>query len=196
MADLERAQFQKIILLNNMANSLISFAHSKGAENLSDYVDLTCGAIPEGPFEQIIDPGAPQQFLELYTGIAEFRMAVAVTKLLEMDQNYMPAISEFFFRTGTECTDFKPQNVHEALQIIQAVILDGMPETETKRILKESPESIQWEKLTDTHEIYWNKAGTNVKVYYELQTSLIKGLLYGSGILYENSNNLIFTLSK
>ena len=55
-------------------------------------------------------------------------------------------------------------------------------------------EKIKWKKLTETHASFWEKAGSIVDLYYDLQSCIIQGLLSGSKITFSNNNNELFTL--
>lgn len=57
-------------------------------------------------------------------------------------------------------------------------------------------DSVQWEKLVDTHEDSWKKAGGEVSVYYKLQQYFVSGLLEKSGIKFENNGGKSFSLTK
>lgn len=189
-------QFWKIRMVNDMANDIGYFAMSQGYENLMDKIDMTCGAVPEGEYEQVIDQSAPHQFLELYMHIAESRFALAVTECLRMNQAYWPAIMNYCREKGTALHPEKIRTVEAAYEVINNCILDGMPCDETKKITIVEPNRIAWEKLIDTHESAWKKAGSDVDLYYQLQTCLIEGLLGDSGFKYTNEGNLRFSISK
>lgn len=189
-------QFWKIRMINDMANDIGYFAMSQGYENLMDKIDMTCGAIPEGDYEQVIDQDAAHQFLELYMHIAESRFAVAVTECLRMNQAYWPAIMNYCRDKGKALCPENLCTVEAAYEMINNFILDGMPCDETKKVTVAEPNRIVWEKVIDTHEDAWQKAGSDVNLYYQLQTCLIEGLLGDSGIKFTNEDNLKFSLSK
>ena len=71
-----------------------------------------------------------------------------------------------------------------------------MPEDETRKLTVVEPNKIIWEKVKDTHKEFWEKAGGNVEIYYQLQTLFIQGLLEGSGIVYTNKENAVFSLDS
>lgn len=189
-------QFNKIIFLNGIANHIAVYGVQCGYKTLMDEVDLNCGAVPEGEYNQVIDTEAPEQFLSLYTQIAENRFAFVVTALIKKDEAFKKILLEFLSRTGRELGVEGAVNVRTAYEVIQQIILDGMPGDETKKIILETEDRIEWEKLIDTHEDAWKKAGGEISVYYELQECFVRGLLEESGFNYEIKDGNIFSISK
>ena len=208
-------QFYKIRLLNDIANQIAYFGIQNGNEKLLDYIDMNCGGIPEGNFEQVIDLSSPHQFLAMYTQIAENRFAFAVTEILKMNPQYIEILKEFLTRTGRELnifgdsssptgstgseehtkspTDFSMDAI---FVLFQSFILDGMPCDGTKQILSSNENEIVWKKLVDTHESAWKKAGGNIDIYYELEKSFVSGLFEKVGITLSIENNEIFKLER
>ena len=194
--DRQILHFYKINMLNDMANDIGYFAQSQGYENLMDKIDMTCGAIPEGEYEQVIDQGAARQFLELYMNIAKNRFAVAVTECLRMNQAYWPAIMNYCREKGASLKQGKIRTAEAAYELIEASVLDGMPGDETKNVTVVEAGRIVWEKLKDTHESAWKKAGSDVNIYYQLQNCFIQGLLGDSEFKFTNEGNKEFSITK
>jgi len=188
--------FIRINFTSNMAYDIAAFGESQGMEKLTERLDLTCGAIPSGEYNMVIDPSAPKQFLELYTGIAEYRLAFAVTELLKLNPGYIKPLENYFHDKGKALKADNYPTVKAAFELINFCVLDGMPDIETKQITIDESDKLSWKKLMETHENYWNKAGSSVEVYYQLQNCFINGLLDGSNITFTNQDNQTFTLSK
>ncbi len=106
MPDSHETLFNKLQLLNSMATQIVLFGEQCGASGLMDYVDMNCGAIPEGPYTQVVDQTAPDQFLEMYRKIAENRFKLAVSTLLKADPAFMKPIEEYCARDGEDCRDW------------------------------------------------------------------------------------------
>lgn len=175
-------QFNKIKLLDQIATQIGLFGVNQGNETLMDYVDLNCGAIPEGEFETVIDLSAPHQFLQMYMQIAEKRFAFTCTELLKMNPGYMVALKDFLRRTGCELNSEKVETALQAFEKMDFYVLDGMPCDETKTIVEKSDEKITWKISMDTHKDAWLKAGGNPDVYYELMQDFVNGILATSGM--------------
>lgn len=196
MTDIYVQHFIKICILNDMATDIGYFLQSQGAENFMDAMDLTCGAIPSGNYGQIVDQTSPEQFLKLYMGIAEHRFAFSITEALKINPNFLPAIKNYCSDKGTSIKIEKLQTLESAYDVINAFVLDGMPSEETKKIVINENNKFVWEKIIDTHQTAWNKAGGNIDIYYELQNCFIQGLLSASNFTFKIEENRIFTLDS
>ena len=189
-------QFNKIKLVDAMAFQIASYGVQNGNDSLLDRIDLSCGAIPEGEFVQVIDLSAPHQFLTLYMQIAEKRFAMAVTELLNMNEGFYKPLEDFMEQVGRDMKIPAVSDMDQALNIYDSFVLDGMPCDETKDVLEKSSSKIIWTKLMDTHQDNWNKVGGDLGVYYQLLQDFIKGLFAESGIVLRIDNQLTFTLEK
>ena len=189
-------QFNKIKLVDAMAFQIASYGIQNGDDTLLDRIDLSCGAIPEGEFEQVIDLSAPHQFLTLYMQIAEKRFAMAVTELLNMNEGFYKSLEDYMEQVGRDMKIPAVSDMDQALNIYDSFVLDGMPCDETKEVLEKSSSKIIWTKLMDTHQDNWNKVGGDLGVYYQLLQDFIKGLFAESGIVLQIDNQLTFTLEK
>ena len=194
--DRRKNQFYKITLWNNMAQMIAYFAVQNGNVQLFDYIDMNCGAVPQGDFEQVIDPGAPHQFLSMYTQVAEKRFAFAVTELLKMNAGYIDALSDFCRRTGRELNVDEINDMKKAFETMNSFVLDGMPCDETKEVIFVDERKVEWKKITDTHADAWEKAGGNIDVYYRLQKDFIDGLFEKSHITLHTDDYEKFSLER
>ncbi|MCQ2575225.1 MAG: hypothetical protein MJ162_00680 [Treponema sp.] len=190
--------FQRIKILDFMTTMLGNYALSKGYDTFVDYIDMNCGAIPEGNYNQVIDSSAPQEFLSLYTGIAHKRFAFAVNGLLKISSDYFAPIKDFCFRTGKDLKIGAEQitSPRDAFSILCTFILDGMVGEETKEITAETENRVEWKKLVETHGDAWEKAGGKLEIYYELQEAFGNGLINVAGYEYKIQNTEIFSLEK
>ena len=188
--------FNKIKLLESIANQIAEYGVQCGNATLMDYIDMNCGGIPEGEFAQVVDVSAPMQFLAMYTKTAENRFAFAVTELLKMNASFLKVLENSCFQVGKDMQIQAVQNADQAFEIYNDFILDGMPGEQTKEIVSCSDSKIVWKKLIDTHEPAWKKAGGNLNVYYMLQKSFVAGLFDECKYAYYIEDNLTFSLFK
>lgn len=186
--------FTKINILSDMAFDIGNFVENQGALNFVERMDLTCGAIPPGEYEQIIDQSAPEAFLQLYLHIAEHRFAFAVSEAVKLHPGFMEPIKKYCYDCGKSFKPAKVPTVQSAYDLINAFVLEGMPEEETRKLTVVEPNKIIWEKVKDTHKEFWDKVGGEVEIYYQLQTLFIQGLLEDSGIEFANDKNAVFSL--
>ena len=186
--------FNKIKLLSDIADQIAYYGVRFGNPQLMDYIDMTCGAVPEGDVSAIIDEDSPKQFLEMYIQIAENRFAAAVTELLKMNPQFIKPVSDFCVQVGKEMNVPPCSSIEEAFQVIDSFVLDGF--SDNKKIISRDDSKIVWEQSADNHESAWKKAGGNLSVYYELPQDFVKGLLSASNISYSVEEGKIFTLSE
>lgn len=108
--DKNKQLFIKIRILDDMSWDIAVFGENQGIEKLTERVDLSCGAVPPGEYEQVIDLSAPQQFLDLYEHIVEHRFAFVVTAMLKLRPDYIKPLKNYCFEKGkslgpVECVD-------------------------------------------------------------------------------------------
>ncbi|MBQ0050704.1 MAG: hypothetical protein KBT11_01415 [Treponema sp.] len=188
--------FMKIQLLSHISDCVVQIGLQHGFSNFADMIDMNCGAIPEGDFENVIDPSSADQFLNLYAGIAESRFAAAVTVLLGTNSRFMPLIEDVCLEIGQEFKDENMSTAQDALSLIDAVILEGMAGAENRKITLSTPEKVCWKVVNDFHAQHWEKYSGDVKNYYHLQKCFIDGMLEGTGIKFEQNGSGEFILWK
>lgn len=189
-------QFDKIRLLNNMANAVANYGEQSGVQKFFETVDMNCGAIPDGDFASVIDLNSPHQFLSLYMHVAEARFAFAVSNLLKINEKFYGPIEAFCKETG-KLNSKKVDSIYDAFELYEFFVLDGMPCDETKEILFQKDSEISWKKLIDTHKEFWDKYDGDVKVYYRLLKAFASGLFEGSGFTFEiDDENQMFSIKK
>lgn len=98
--------FSRIRLLGSMADQIIAYGERCGAAGLMEYIDMNCGAIPEGEYAQVVDQSAPEQFLQMYRKIAENRFTLAVKTLVKANPDFMKPVEEYCERDGAGCRDW------------------------------------------------------------------------------------------
>lgn len=187
-------QFNKIKLLNDIANSIASYGEQCGYTNLFEQVDLNCGAIPEGNIREVIDFSSPDQFLSLYTHIAEARFAFAVTQVLRISEKCWQPILDFCKRVGQDNQVQGVETVANALYVYHLFVLDGMPGEKTVEVIVQKENEITWTKLFDTHEEIWAKYKGDVNNYYLILQAFIDGLLENTCVKFVIKDNKQFSL--
>jgi len=168
--------FNKIKIVDYIANCIANYGVQNGYDQLFDKLDLSCGAIPEGDISQVIDLSAPEQFLSLYTQIAENRLAMSVTELLKMNSAFLKPILDFCYSVGAQMKIEKVENAEEAFAIYNDYVLDGVPGQATKKITEKSETCVSWTKIEDSHESAWKKAEGDLNVYYQVLEAFVNGI--------------------
>lgn len=186
--------FNKIKLLNHIAESIAYFGVEQGFEKLMDNMDMTCGGIPEGDYCQVIDLSAQEVFLSLYTNIAEYRFAYAVTNVLKMNEKFIIPVKDFLRRTGSELNVGEIPSLQEAYKVLYSIILDDLPSENSKEIISENQKEILWKGTNKRHEDAWSKAGGKIENYLELLKDFADGLFSRSKIQLNIENDQTFML--
>lgn len=206
----ERLLFSKIKYWCNMALDIAAFGENQGIPHLVERMEMTCGAVPDGEFEQVIDPEAAQQFLELYEHVAEYRIAFAVTELLKLNDGYMNALRNYFAGQGKSqgalylaaegegdgSAEKHDASAMEALDLMQTYVLSGLDWETCNKVISQTEDQVVWETICDPHESWWKKSGGNVDLYYEFEWCFVDALVDGLGFLFERKEDGKFYLRR
>lgn len=164
--------FNKIKLWNEISNQILNFGLQYTNPSLADYVDMNCGGIPEGDFEQVVDLHAPEQFISMYLTVAEKRFAFVVSALLSVSQDFLTPIKSFCEKVGKDLNLGKVDSIEKARQLVKDFVLNENPQAA------------------------WEKANGDIKVFYLLEQCFLKGLLEASDIKATVSEEGEITLSN
>lgn len=146
------------------------------------------GKNAEGELEHQIDHSNIHGWLQNEITISEHHLAASVTMLLHKDQTLIEELKDIFYQRGqktseeSQCKDAK-----EAYKILNDTLLDGMPCDHVNEIIEQDDESVRWRRTTDIHKKYWEEAQGDVGIYYELRELYINGLLKGTDLGYDRS---------
>ena len=187
-----RHLFYRIKFLDAITEMILDCAFRSGFENIYEHVDLNCGAIPDGSYDEAVDPNAPDQFLSMYVQIAENRFACAVTVLLNHDERFMEVLSSICRKVGEDAPSVELKNAFDALSVLDYYVLD----VNAKSFLEKSDERISWTEKNDVHESAWKKFGGNVTVYHRLLETFANAILRKQGFVYRFSDTGIFEIAK
>lgn len=176
-------QYDKINLLNFMCHDLISFAEKKYGPEFPEFMDMTCGAVPEGEYEKIIDQSSPSEFLELYTDICLKRFSLVCKKILELGDGYDIVLEKYFFDEGQKLGLPKPSSVDEALELINVCILEKFSTYRTFHIESKTENEIRWKNMNSDLN------------FWAFMKNLIRGIFEGSRIVFSIDGE-IFKLNE
>ena len=128
-----------------------------------------------------------------------------------MDQNPDSQLDEYIFENcqhlpageledvvdTTNIHAFPPNtSLEEAYPLIAGKILNGMPCDRMEEIVDKSDDRILWKDRIDIHGQYWTDLGLDVDKFYEIRTSVIKGLLSETRLEYTSPEKFTFELKK
>lgn len=178
-----RRQFDKINLFNFMSNDLVAFAAQKYGQEFTEFIDMKCGAIPEGDYEKIIDPDSPEQFLMLYTDIVLKRVSVTCSKILELGEGYDRVLANYFSDSGKNLNLPFPSTMDDAYGLIKLCVLEKQNAREDIIIKKE------------TECLIWKNADADISMW-TLLVPFINGIFGDSGFSFSISEKSDFVLSR
>lgn len=177
-------QFNKIKLLTYMTDDIIAFASQKFGQDFYDYMDMNCGAIPEGDFEKVIDPDAPDQFLKMYESIALKRIELVSTKLMESSREYLKLMEEYFFNQGKKISIGQIESMDTALDYFNEFILENSSFSQHQIICK------------NENLMTWKKENNESNIYWKLMECFTQGLFSESGFQFAVSDELEFKIYR
>jgi len=85
-----KKEFEKICIVYAISEEIVDFGVKCAGQEFAEFIDMNCGAMPDGSYEQLIDKDAPEQFLDFYKKIAVKRVNTATEKVI----GFSPAAKE------------------------------------------------------------------------------------------------------
>lgn len=189
-----RSVYNQIQLQNHIATTIADYAEQCGLAHFVEALDMNCGAIPADAFELVIDPDSPEQFLNLYSGIAHKRLAFAIKNMLEASKDFFEPVFSFVQKTGSNMEIGKLDSVVQGAQIFKSIVLDGI--IEESKIIKfsEKPECLEWQGLSDSVKQIWEKSGANITDYFTFLNYFCAGIFESSSYKFFAQEDGVFKL--
>lgn len=179
-----RQLFDRIRLFNFLASDIVNFAAQKYGSEFLDYMDMNCGALPDGDYEKVIDQSAPQQFLDLYSNMVMGRLELASKKILELGDGYKAVLFDYFNKEGVNIGIEKPTGLRDAFDIIKGCSIDLLANQD--EISKDSEDELIWHKKGNVHSLFWTL----------IMVAFIGGIFKGACIEFYVTEKMDFVLKK
>lgn len=187
--------FGKITFQDELTTGILEKAQEKGYyPGLIDEVNQRYGTLPKGKLEDIIDETNIHGWLQTQVALVEKRLAFVVTALLKEDQERLSMMMGVAYEEGKTYRIGDKATVRDAFELLEHLLLDGMPCDHVNKITEETEEKICWEQTVDLHEPYWAEVGGSVEFYYDIREALVKGLFSGSKITFARINDQKYAL--
>lgn len=189
--------YNKIRVQEDIVVLLAEIAKEKEIDaNLISTLNNEVGIIENKPLEEMIDVTNIHGWLQEKVAIVEERMAMAVTKLLK-SMDCLDELKQRIFDYGKLSHALKEDaTVLEAYDLLNNVLLDGMPCDHVNEIVSKEDNEIIWKRNQCIHKKYWDNVGGNVKYYYILRDAFIKGIMNETGITFERYSDVYCKLQK
>lgn len=149
------------------------------------------------PLEEVIDVGNIHGWLQNEISKVEYKLAIAVTEILNKDKGKIEEIKIIFRNNGKKYSDLnKESTAEDALKAINDSLLDGMPCDHVNSIVSQDENEAIWKRHQCVHSRYWDAAKGDISVYYMLRDEFIKGLLSPSDLSYEKLDDTTYRVSR
>ena len=190
--------YRKIELQEKFVDKVVLLAEKEGINDLRKSLKEKYGEFDTRPLEEIIDGGNIHSWLQDKVSRSEYRLAIAVTTLLNKDSNNMTKLKEVFHQVGEEkASEFIGQEDLTLGAIYQAVadsLLDGMPCDRAVEIVEESDNEIIWKTVHCVHQPYWDDVDGDIENYYTLREAYLKGFAKGLGVGFEVVGDKVYSI--
>ncbi len=180
--------YHKILLQEAIITEIIAL-NGDQADPLQVELDHRYGVSETRPLETVIDPGNIHGWLQTNVTRAEYKLAAAITSLLDQNPGGYPQI-EAIFRAKGQALSQPNLTPATAYKLLSDSLLDGMPCDHANVLMKEDDDQVVWQRNSCVHSPYWQAVGGDIAVYYALREALIEGLLAGTGLVYQKRDTL------
>lgn len=180
--------YHKILIQNDLVNQVVSFGEEY-IPSLKEQLDERYGVVMDRPLEEMIDQGNIHGWLQEQVSIVEYKLAHAVTMILEKGQ-YQDALHHIFYECGKAHSADHTADIGKIYLFLNDSLLDGMPCDRANVTVSETDEEIIWKRNVCVHSKYWDQVGGDSSIYYDLRDSLIQGMLENTSVSYDKPDEI------
>lgn len=188
--------YNKIKFQDAMTDVILDLAKDKGFGELREKTDSRYGKLPEGNLEDLVDTGNIHGWLQERVSLVENRLAYAVTELLAKAPDSLPLMEEAICQFGKANPVESGSSAKSAFDFLDSKLLNGMPCDHVNELIENTEDKLVWRQAQDIHGAYWSMIHGDVKHYYTLRESLMKGMLDGSGIEFSQIEDQVYELRR
>lgn len=179
------SQFNRIVLLDSIATEIAVFGEKIGLQDFVQVMDMNCGAVPAGNFEQVVDLDCPEQFLAMYTQIAHNRFAFAAINVSRANPQAEKIMEDYCRNVGSANEISGVSSCEQAMQFFDAYVLNGMPGENVHVFEEKSQVRFVWHDEKDLQLPVWQKFGGSAELYRKLLEAFVNGLLNRCGFSFK-----------
>ena len=189
--------FRKIKLQDDLTKAIMQAVLEHGTnKDLFAQIDKRYGTLEEGELADIIDESNIHGWLQQRITLVEYRLAYMVTLATEEDTNAITVIKNAAYEFGKAHAAQNGISVKDAYQLLEDVLLNGMPCDRVNNVIAETDHTLTWVQTTDIHKQYWDMIHGNMDYYYAIRESLIAGMLENSGVTLEQVADATYELKQ
>jgi len=184
--------YNKVILQEEFIDRIFAKSLEQGWDNeLEQKTFERFGtAVENRPLEEIIDTKNIHGWLQDKISISEQRLAFVVTELLKGGSHRLDELKQTAYQFGASHAAPKNANAVEAYKFLNDSLLDGMPCDRVNEVVEQGDDELKWCRTQCVHTQFWAAQNGDIKVYYELKSEIIKGMLFESGFKLDISNDI------
>lgn len=173
-----RWEYRKIELLNELNGEIQKEAEKNGCNLSRNYtVDM-----PD--LDRNCDPMNVHGWIQNILDLVEGNFAGLCEEIIHNDSEALHDLKDIAYRFGYKHAADTVDPL-SAYQLVDDVILNGMPCDDVNVITRQTEDEITWYEKQDMHEKYWN----DEKIYRVLRNEVIRGLLAKSPVNYSYNDN-------
>jgi hypothetical protein len=188
--------YNKIKIQNNIVEEILDLSDKLNL-NLRDSLYEKYGDGELKPLEEVIDTGNIHGWLQNQISKVEYKLAIAVTDILNKTPNKIEELKTIFKNNGVKYSELsKESKADEAFKLINDTLLDGMPCDHVNAVVNQDENEAIWKRYECVHSKYWDEAKGDVNIYYSLRDEFIKGLLSVSNINYEKLDDTTYKITR
>jgi hypothetical protein len=191
--------YNKILLQQEFVNKITEYAENLGYKDYAKTLEEKFGQFDERPLDDIIETSNIHGWLQDKVHIVENKFANAVTDILKDGKGNLADLEAIFEKIGEDKRKELGENetnvtVEEIYKELQDLLLDGMPCDHANSIESSNDGEIVIKRNTCVHHEFWDRIGGDVRNYYTLRESFIKGYIKDLNISYVRIDEDTFSL--
>lgn len=187
--------FDKIKFQNGLCDYLLNNADSKDSNFLKEVNDNT-SSIPEGTLENIVDLSNIHGSLQSMIKDIEYRLAYIVDRIQKKEIFSFEEILKLSNEYGKTIDVDRDISPVEAYTILSSKLLNGMPCDRVQEILGKDEDFVSWRDRIDIHEEFWRAVQRDSSEFYEIRSSIIKGILEKTNLRYEEKDSYEYLIRR
>ncbi|CDI49741.1 hypothetical protein [Clostridium tetani] len=178
--------FDKIKWFENLEEVIINWTQGKNDLRVEEWREEIYGKygspLEEKPLEELIDVSNIHGWLQDRISKAEGRQAALITKILEVNPEYIEDLKKLFEKEGynmaMKCKEVT--NVETPMEMFNTLnnfILEGMPCDRANEEVQNTEVSYVWRSRICLHTSYWEEENGAVENFYTLRNEWIKSFV-------------------
>ena len=188
--------YNKIKIQNNIVEDILTLSDKKNF-NLRNNLYDQYGDGELKPLDEVIDVTNIHGWLQEQISKVEYKLAFAVTEILEKDPGMMENLKTIYKNNGLKASTLnKETTIEEIFKAINDTLLDGMPCDHVNALISQDENEVVWKRYECVHSKYWDAANGDVANYYMLRDEFIIGMLSTANVNYEKLDDVTSKIKR